>query len=76
MQTLAESHVVTYGANLRINDSHLSIAPAADDRQEFGGYAQDEIFLSDRFRWIVGARVDHFDYLNDFVFSPRTDVPD
>ena len=24
------------------------------------------------FRWVVGARVDHFDYMNDFVFSPRT----
>ena len=72
VQTFAARHVVSYGGNLRINQSDLSIAPAADDRQEFGGYAQDEIFLSDRFRWIVGARVDHFDYLNDFVFSPRT----
>ena len=33
---------------------------------------QDEIFLSDMFRWVVGARVDRFDYLDDFVFSPRT----
>ena len=39
---------------------------------EFGGYVQDEIFLSTMFRWVVGGRVDHFDYLNDFVFSPRT----
>ena len=64
--------MVSYGGNLRFNQSDLSIAPAADNRQEFGGYAQDEIFLSNLFRWIVGARVDHFDYLNDFVFSPRT----
>ena len=24
------------------------------------------------FRWVVGARVDRFDYIDDFVFSPRT----
>ena len=35
-------------------------------------YAQDEMFLSDHFRWTVGARLDRFDYLNDVVFSPRT----
>jgi len=72
VQTFAAKHVVSYGGNLRINQSDLSIAPAADDRQEFGGYAQDQIFLSNLFRLIVGARVDHFDYLNDFVVSPRT----
>jgi outer membrane receptor protein involved in Fe transport len=72
VQTFAAKHAVSYGGNLRFNLSELSIAPAADDRQEFGGYVQDEIFLSNLFRWIVGARVDHFDYLNDFVFAPRT----
>ena len=25
---------------------------------------------------MIGGRVDRFDYLNDFVFSPRDDVPD
>ncbi|MEO7276387.1 MAG: TonB-dependent receptor, partial [Vicinamibacterales bacterium] len=72
VQTFKAKHVVTYGGNLRINQSALSIAPAADNRKEFGGYVQDEIFLSNLFRWIVGGRVDHFDYIDDFVFSPRT----
>ena len=72
VQTFATKHVVTYGGNLRYNQFQLSIAPDADNRTEFGGYVQDEIFLSSMFRWIVGGRVDHFDYLNDFVFSPRT----
>jgi outer membrane receptor protein involved in Fe transport len=72
VQTFAAKHVVSYGGNLRYNSFQLSIAPDADNRKEFGGYVQDEIFLSSLFRWIVGARVDHFDYLNDFVFSPRT----
>jgi len=35
-------------------------------------YAQDEMFLSEHFRWVVGGRVDRFDFLDDFVFSPRT----
>jgi outer membrane receptor protein involved in Fe transport len=72
VQTFASRHVVSYGGNLRFNGFDLSIAPQADNRTEFGMYAQDEIFLSDTFRWSIGARVDRFDYLNDFVFSPRT----
>ena len=35
-------------------------------------YAQDEIFFSNTFRWVVGVRVDRFDYIDDFVFAPRT----
>ena len=65
-------HAFNYGGNLRFNTYDLEIAPNADNRTEFGVYAQDEIFLSNYFRWTLGARVDRFDYLNDFVFSPRT----
>ncbi len=72
VQTFATRHVVSYGGNLRYNSFDLSLAPLADNRTEFGIYGQDEIFLSDHFRWVVGARVDRFDYLDDFVFSPRT----
>jgi outer membrane receptor protein involved in Fe transport len=68
----ATRHVVTYGGNLRHNSFDLSIAPRSGSRTEFGVYGQDEIFLSNHFRWTLGARVDRFDYLNDFVFSPRT----
>jgi outer membrane receptor protein involved in Fe transport len=72
VQTFATRHVVSYGGNLRFNSFDLSIAPQADNRTEFGVYAQDEIFLSDHFRWSVGVRGDRFDYLDSFVFSPRT----
>jgi len=72
VQTLAKRHVVSYGGNLRYNTFDLSIAPNTDNRTEFGVYAQDEIFLNDMFRWVVGARVDRFDYIDSFVFSPRT----
>jgi outer membrane receptor protein involved in Fe transport len=68
----AKRHVVSYGGNLRHNTFNLSIAPLARNRTEGGVYAQDEIFLSDHFRWTIGARGDRFDYLNNVVFSPRT----
>jgi iron complex outermembrane receptor protein len=72
VQSFAARHAVTYGGNLRHNQFTLSIAPGAQDRTEFGVFAQDEIFLSNHFRWVIGARVDRFDYLDNFVFSPRT----
>jgi iron complex outermembrane receptor protein len=72
VQTFAKRHVVNYGGNLRYNKFDLSLAPTADNRTEFGLYGQDEIFLNDHFRWVIGGRVDRFDYLNALVFSPRT----
>ena len=72
LQTFANRHVVSYGGNVRLNFFDLSIAPTSDDRKEFGIFGQDEIFLSNMFRWVVGGRVDRFDYIDDFVFSPRT----
>jgi iron complex outermembrane receptor protein len=74
VQTIARRHVVSYGGNVRYNRFNLSIAPEADNRTEIGGYIQDEIFLSRLFRWVVGARADRFDYLNDVVVYPRTTV--
>jgi iron complex outermembrane receptor protein len=72
VQTIARRHVVSYGGNVRYNRFNLSIAPEADNRTEIGGYIQDEIVLPRLFRWVVGARADRFDYLNDVVVSPRT----
>jgi outer membrane receptor protein involved in Fe transport len=71
VQAVHEKHVLTYGGNLRFNSFDLSLAPLAQNRTEGGGYVQDEVFLSKMFRLVAGARVDRFDYLNDFVFSPR-----
>ena len=71
VQAIRNKHVVTYGGNLRFNAFDLSIAPGAENRTEGGAYAQDEIFLANPLRLVVGARVDRFDYLDDFVFSPR-----
>ncbi len=72
VQAIGTRHVLSYGGNVRHNAFDLSIAPGGDSRNEQGVYLQDEIFLSDKFRWLIGARVDHFDVLEDVVFSPRT----
>jgi outer membrane receptor protein involved in Fe transport len=71
VQAFKGKHVVTYGGNLRVNMFDLSLAPLADNRTEGGAYIQDEIFLTDMFRLVAGGRVDRFDFLDDFVFSPR-----
>jgi outer membrane receptor protein involved in Fe transport len=72
VNSFAGRHVLSYGGNVRFNKFDLSLAPGGDNRNEFGVFAQDEIFLTDHFRWVVGGRVDRFDYLDNVVFSPRT----
>jgi outer membrane receptor protein involved in Fe transport len=63
-------HLLTYGGNARRNNFDITIAPDAQNRSEFGGYLQDEIFL-DPVRITAGARVDKFGNLSNPVFSPR-----
>src|SRR3954447_6999420 len=70
--TLAKRHVLSFGANYRHNAFDISIAPNGDNRNEGGGYIQDEIFLNDHFRWVVGGRLDKFSSIDSAVFSPRT----
>jgi outer membrane receptor protein involved in Fe transport len=72
VRTWGTRHVFSYGGNFRHNAFDISLAPNGDDRNEGGGYIQDEIFLSDRFRWVIGGRVDKFSSIDDAVFSPRT----
>ncbi|TDI34152.1 MAG: TonB-dependent receptor [Acidobacteria bacterium] len=71
-QALGTKHLLTYGGNVRNTSFDLSIAPGDDSRNEVGFYVQDEIFISDHFRWLVGGRVDKFTVLEKAVFSPRT----
>ena len=71
-QLVGTKHLINYGGNFRYNTFDLSIAPGGDSRTEGGFYIQDEIFLTDHFRWLIGGRVDAFSVLNKAVFSPRT----
>jgi iron complex outermembrane receptor protein len=72
LHLVGRRHLLSYGGNYRHNNFNLSFAPLGHSRNEGGVYGQDEIFLSDRYRWIVGARVDGFDDLGKAVLSPRT----
>ena len=69
---LGTSHLVSYGGNYRHNSFDLSLAPLGDNRDEGGAYVQDQIFLTEHLRWVVGGRMDVFDTLDKAVFSPRT----
>ena len=67
---VGERNLLTYGGNVRRNNFDITIAPTANDRLELGAYLQDEIFF-DRFRLVLGGRVDKFGNLAAPVFSPR-----
>jgi outer membrane receptor protein involved in Fe transport len=70
---LGGKHILSYGGNLRRNQFDIVIAPAAEDRSEYGAYFQEEFFL-DKFRVAAGLRVDKFGNLDKAVFSPRLSV--
>ncbi|HXH05463.1 MAG TPA: TonB-dependent receptor [Vicinamibacterales bacterium] len=71
-RTVAGRHVLSYGGNFRFNAFDLSLAPQADSRTEGGAYLQDDIFLHERLRVVLGGRLDGFSNLDGPVFSPRT----
>ena len=73
VRVIGTRHALSFGAQLSgTTRFDISLAPDGDDRNEGGAYLQDEIFLSDHFRWVVGGRVDKFSSIDDAVFSPRT----
>jgi outer membrane receptor for ferrienterochelin and colicins len=67
---IGQRQTISYGGNYRRNNFDITLAPAAVDRNELGGYIQDDIFL-DRLRLSIGARVDKFGNIEDPAFSPR-----
>lgn len=67
---IKDHHILSVGGNFRRNNFDLSLAPLGDNRNEAGGYIQDEIF-TDKFRFVVGGRVDKFSVIDHAVFSPR-----
>ena len=69
---LGGRHLFSYGASARFVTLDFTLAPDGDGRAEQGVYVNDEIFLSDRWRWIVGTRADRISIFDKVVFSPRT----
>ncbi len=72
VRALNTSNVLSYGGNYRRINFDLSIAPNGKNRNEGGGYIQDEIFINDYLRWVIGGRLDKFSSIDKAVFSPRT----
>ena len=70
---VAGKHILTYGASYRRNNFTISLAPGAEDRDEFGAYFQEEFFVS-KFRLAAGVRADRWSNLDSWVFSPRLSV--
>jgi outer membrane receptor protein involved in Fe transport len=72
VQTIGQRNVLTYGGNFRQNVFDLTIAPEGDNRTEGGVYGQNEFFVNQYFRVLLGARLDKFDNIENVQFSPRT----
>ena len=72
IRAIGTRHALSFGGNYRHNAFAITLAPLAEDRNEGGAFIQDEIFLSNRFRWVVGGRIDKFSSIDNAVFSPRT----
>jgi iron complex outermembrane receptor protein len=72
VRPIGMKNVLTFGGNYRHNTFDISIAPSGGDRNEGGGFLQDEIFIGEHFRWVIGGRLDRFSSIDDPVFSPRT----
>jgi len=70
---IGSRQTISYGGNYRRNQFDITLAPTATDRNEIGGYIQDDIFL-DRVRLSIGARVDKFGNIEDAAFSPRLSI--
>lgn len=67
---VAGKHIFSYGGNYRRNNFDITLTPASKDRNEFGGYFQEE-FFTDKLRLALGLRVDKFGNIEGAVFSPR-----
>jgi outer membrane receptor protein involved in Fe transport len=66
-------HLISYGGNFRHDGVDTNITTSEGKNRNSGGaYVQDEFLISKHFRWIFGARIDKFDWLEGPVLSPRT----
>jgi outer membrane receptor protein involved in Fe transport len=73
-RAIGTHNALTFGGNFRRNTFDVSLAPNGDDRNEGGVFVQDEVFLGQYVRWVIGGRVDKFSSIEDAVFSPRTSI--
>jgi outer membrane receptor protein involved in Fe transport len=72
--TLGARHTLTYGASYRGDDFALEIAPDAGRRRQWSLFAQDEIRLGRRIRWLLGTGYHEDDVLTGAALAPRTSL--
>lgn len=72
--SVGRRHTLTYGADYRASRFRLGLAPAAVGRNASGAYLQEDLPIGNRLRWIVGARYDRIDAMNEAVLTPRTSL--
>jgi outer membrane receptor protein involved in Fe transport len=69
---IRSKHYISYGGSFRHMNIRAELMPGIRHHSEGGAYFQYEMWPSNRFRWIVDARIDKTDVLRRAVFSPRT----
>lgn len=67
------NHYLTYGVNIRYNAYDNGLVPNAEDRRSYGAFLQDDLFLTDMLRLVIGARWDYVDPMGDEI-SPRASL--
>jgi iron complex outermembrane receptor protein len=70
-RTVGDRHRLAYGGSTSRSQYDMTLAPDAGDRDRIGAFLQDEIRITDHFRWLGGVRVDNIDPMGT-AFSPRT----
>jgi outer membrane receptor for ferrienterochelin and colicin len=73
-RTVYAKHLISYGGSFRHMEINAAQMPGARRHNEGGAYFQDEMLLSEHFRWVVGARIDKSDVLSGVVLILRANV--
>jgi outer membrane receptor protein involved in Fe transport len=72
-QLVGNRHLLNYGINYRHNSFDISVAPNTKDREEVGGYLEDDIQLG-KVHLPLGIRVDKITSLSQVLVSPRAAI--
>jgi outer membrane receptor protein involved in Fe transport len=70
---LGGEHYLTYGGNARLNTYDNDLLPTAEDRTSVGAFLQDDFFVSDSARMVLGARWDYIEPMGNAI-SPRASL--
>lgn len=72
-RAVGEHHLLTYGASARYSWYEIGLAPGGKERDQYGAFLEDDIYLNEQFRLVVGVRLDHVDVMGQAI-SPRASL--